>query len=321
MSERYTRLYSLPENQYQAGSPLVVSAGALLKDSTTGKVLIQLKFRNISDKTIKSVKVRITSYDTAGTELKGIDCFSYLDLSAGLDDEFGAKTPILLPDTATRSFTVEILSVVYSDGQIYEPSDNKTSDVGTERVLEEMHQRDAEKHQRNKEKLQKTLNYLAFVPLVIALVAIMLSVKVMFMDWVGVRDLTFKGYFRIFHLNIGKFIGQFFSAILIPCVCIAGIKLAKKHKKATVIALAISVFAFCLQFCLLIVYNHNPIVWEQIHKWFGGMRLLLYAREIGRCKYAASGYAVSGFLANLLFFIKNAVAIIVLFIQVRSIKK
>ena len=33
MAERYTRLYTLPENLYTEGAPLVIAAGALLKDN------------------------------------------------------------------------------------------------------------------------------------------------------------------------------------------------------------------------------------------------------------------------------------------------
>jgi len=37
MNERYTRVFSLPENLYATGSPVVIAAGALLKDNQTGK--------------------------------------------------------------------------------------------------------------------------------------------------------------------------------------------------------------------------------------------------------------------------------------------
>ena len=69
MSERYSRLFSLGENLHTDGLPVVIAAGALLKDNTSGKVLAQIKLRNISDKTIKSVKVRINAIDTAGSAL------------------------------------------------------------------------------------------------------------------------------------------------------------------------------------------------------------------------------------------------------------
>ena len=80
MAERYTRLYTLPENLYTEGAPLVIAAGALLKDNQTGKVLAQLKYRSICSRPIRAIKVLITGYDMA----KAVVCqeeHQYLDLS------------------------------------------------------------------------------------------------------------------------------------------------------------------------------------------------------------------------------------------------
>ena len=41
MAERYTRLFSLPQDLYATGAPLVIAAGALLKDTQTGRVLTE----------------------------------------------------------------------------------------------------------------------------------------------------------------------------------------------------------------------------------------------------------------------------------------
>ena len=71
MSERYSRLFTLPENLYAAGSPVVIAAGALLKDNQTGKVIAQLKMRNISPKPIKAATVSIHPLDTVGNPLGG----------------------------------------------------------------------------------------------------------------------------------------------------------------------------------------------------------------------------------------------------------
>mgnify|MGYP004418353471 FL=1 len=56
MSERYIRVFSLKSEIYAASSPIVISAGALLKDSQTGNIIAQLKFTNISEKTIVAIK-------------------------------------------------------------------------------------------------------------------------------------------------------------------------------------------------------------------------------------------------------------------------
>ena len=61
MSSRYSRLFTLPGNLYTEGSPVLIAAGALLKDNNTDKVLAQLKFRNISNKAISSVKIRVNT--------------------------------------------------------------------------------------------------------------------------------------------------------------------------------------------------------------------------------------------------------------------
>ena len=63
MAERYTRLFSLPQDLYAPGAPLVIAAGALLKDSQTGSVLAQLKLRSLSDVTISAVKLQVVGYD------------------------------------------------------------------------------------------------------------------------------------------------------------------------------------------------------------------------------------------------------------------
>ncbi len=44
MSERYTRLFPCREPVYSK-APLLIMAGALLKDNVTGQVLAQVKYR------------------------------------------------------------------------------------------------------------------------------------------------------------------------------------------------------------------------------------------------------------------------------------
>ena len=65
MSERYSRLFSLSENLYAVGSPVVIAAGTLLKDNQTGRIVAQLKLRSISSKTIIGAKVKLRLFDNA----------------------------------------------------------------------------------------------------------------------------------------------------------------------------------------------------------------------------------------------------------------
>ena len=119
MSERYSRLFSLEPNQYSEGSPVLISAGALLKDNITGQILAQLKFKNISPKTIKAVKVTVCPQDAAGRPLGSRVEHQYLDLTASRDVEFGQKEAIPMPDLSTRAFSVSVSEVVLSDNSIY----------------------------------------------------------------------------------------------------------------------------------------------------------------------------------------------------------
>lgn len=118
MTERYTKLFSLPQNLYLEGAPLVISAGVLLKDNETGKILVQLKLKNIADKNIKAVKLSISPSDTVGNKLTEDVKFEYLDQDASRGSEFGQKTPICLPDEKSRMFSVTVNEVIFADNSI-----------------------------------------------------------------------------------------------------------------------------------------------------------------------------------------------------------
>lgn len=119
MSERYTRLFALPENLYAAGSPVLLSAGALLKDNQAGRVLVQLKLRSLSPMNIKAVKVSVRPFDTVGAPLGEAVERQYLDLTAARGDEFGTKSPIVMPDAATRSFSAVVTEVAFADNRVW----------------------------------------------------------------------------------------------------------------------------------------------------------------------------------------------------------
>ena len=79
MSERFSKLFTLPENLYCPGAPVMIAAGAIQKDNETGRVLGQLKLKNIQDRSIKAVKVAVSPFDTAGKPLGGPIEHQYLE--------------------------------------------------------------------------------------------------------------------------------------------------------------------------------------------------------------------------------------------------
>lgn len=115
MAERYTRVYTLDSNQYQIDSPVIIAAGALLKDNKNDTVLAQVKYKSVADNDITALKVAVQPMDVRGEKLGGEVEYQYLDLSAKRDDEFGQKVPIRLPDNNTRQFSIKILDALFDD--------------------------------------------------------------------------------------------------------------------------------------------------------------------------------------------------------------
>ena len=135
MAERYSKLYSLKENQYILGSPVIIRAGALLLDNATTKVLAQLKFKSISTKIINEVSVSIQPKDATGNALGSPTVHTYIELNMPREVEFGSQTPIYLSETDARAFSVSLKSVKFSDGSVYSADDNAdTVCLSTERL-------------------------------------------------------------------------------------------------------------------------------------------------------------------------------------------
>jgi len=119
MSTRFETLFELPKELYCDESPVIVSAGVLLKDTESKRLVAQLKFRNISPNTIRALGVTLSIADTAGRHIATLPEYQYLDLSVHNEWEFGSNKAILIPNPTARSFTVSRLSVVFSDGTVW----------------------------------------------------------------------------------------------------------------------------------------------------------------------------------------------------------
>ena len=112
---RYEKVFTLEPMLYAQGSPVIIEAGALQKDNTNSSIIAQLKFKNISVKTIKALTVRITPLDTIGNVLGDMVEHQYLDLSVNRDENFGSKDAIVLPNNTTRAIKVSVTNVVFDD--------------------------------------------------------------------------------------------------------------------------------------------------------------------------------------------------------------
>ena len=125
MAERYSKIFKYRENTYAEGSPVIISAGALLSDNTNNSLLAQLKFCSVSEKKIKALTVEITQLDTAERVLGEKIKHQYLDLNINIGEMFGSKTAIPIKDMTTRAFLATVEEVVFEDNSVWK-SDNSS---------------------------------------------------------------------------------------------------------------------------------------------------------------------------------------------------
>ena len=134
MSERFVRLNTLP-CLYAEESPVLIEAGALLKDNSSGRVLAQLKFKNLSDKIINCLTVKINTYDSADRLLEANIVYQYLDIRAAKYCEFGPNVPIYLKDSSVRSFKISIKEVIFDDKSVLDLSEKIFESVPRQELL------------------------------------------------------------------------------------------------------------------------------------------------------------------------------------------
>lgn len=277
MSERYSRLFSLPENLYTEGCPVLIAAGALLKDSQTGKVLAQLKFRNISQKAIRSVKVKINACDTANCPLAGVDAFSYLDLSVAAGEEFGQSKPIYLPDATTRAFTVEILSVVFADHDVFTPSATPITTAAPKEVIEEVERAEAAKQaERERTKIETIKNKQSCWMMVIGFISLASVLLSIFLDCQSLSAPL--GWI------VRQFSVRYLLALVIPCLCLFAAFSGKKKQAVVKTAFTICMVLFALQVVSIIGYTvlfRTALTSETSYNLLSAINRLVHGGEFG----------------------------------------
>lgn len=116
--ERFEQLFRLPDNLYAEGSPLIISAGALLLDRKSRALLVQLKFHNVSEKLIEAVTVSLSVYDASGIKIGNVEDYQYSDLNIKNGEYFGSNKAIIMPLDNVKTFSVDKIAVEMADGSI-----------------------------------------------------------------------------------------------------------------------------------------------------------------------------------------------------------
>lgn len=302
---RYSRLFSLGENLHTDGLPVVISAGALLKDNSTGKVLAQLKFRNISNITIKSVTVKINAFGTDGSSLEGLDNFSYLDLNAQNGETFGQTVPVFLPDSTTRAFSVAVLSVVSTDGQVFTTNGEVVTPASDEveknilamdyAIAEAKQKVLAEKAEKDacNRKQKKLMIGLSMIPLACAVIGLLL----------------FSDRFVTFSAMLTNCKTMIIFALFTPVLCILISCLATNNKKRLMISGAFFILLFVIQLTCALIFD-GPIdpemffIRNEMSRLIPGCMLFDWLQRFPSTTRA---------LSQILFFLNNFSAILIMF--------
>ena len=146
MAERYTKISESRDLQYAEGTPVVLSASALLADNKNKSLILQLKFRNIEDRIISSLKVAVDGSDAFNTDLFKDFEYQYLDMNAGRGDEFGSKNPVVLPEKDTRNYRIKIMSVGFADGEVMNLNADFVKLPETEEITSVLSQKGVERY-------------------------------------------------------------------------------------------------------------------------------------------------------------------------------
>lgn len=138
MSERYVKIFSLPNNLYAESAPVLIKAGALLKDTERNRMLVQLKFKSMSEKVITSLSVEFCSVDESGRLGEQSIEFCYDGIEVHCDSEFGDKTPIFIKNNDITGINVAVKRVGFSDGSLWESSGDLWQSVKPRRKIEKL---------------------------------------------------------------------------------------------------------------------------------------------------------------------------------------
>lgn len=318
----------------------MISAGALLMDNVTGNVLAQLKLRNLSHQAVKAVKIKIHAYDAAGAELNGVDAFSYPDLDVPLDGEFGSQTPILLPDAATRSFTVDILSVTLADGTVYSPTETQTT--SNKEVLDKVKQLDkervaqTEKAEKAKKARWKRLFRLSFIPLLLCVIAVAIKNYCSY-------PMSFKSLISRIRFNYREDKSVLF-AFIIPCICILASWKSKRSSKVPMLAFAVCLVYIAVQTLSAVYYAmYTRYGYLRVFTRYRGHLWIQMMQIMNWIAFRIEGHSISEWCRNLpnwlldapaklaydtimhvffliLYFVKNIFAAIILYLQAKNAK-
>jgi hypothetical protein len=121
--ERYKKIYALPKPLLAEGAPVCILRGVLLFDSACECFVAQLKLKNLSDREISAVRVRITEKNGNGINYRERIAYTYDAVAAAPEASFGGRIAIPMAHKGIRSFDVTVCEVLFTDGEKWDGKD------------------------------------------------------------------------------------------------------------------------------------------------------------------------------------------------------
>ena len=99
--------------------PVQIEKCNILFDTIASQIVLQLKLRNISNRTISAVYFEYCAFDSANELIEPHGEYAYLDLLVNPGETFGERVAIVLANNKTRYVTPVICKAVFFDGEIW----------------------------------------------------------------------------------------------------------------------------------------------------------------------------------------------------------
>lgn len=240
MGERYVRLCTFSSDLCAEGAPVQIKAGALLRDTLTDKLVVQLKFKNASDRQISSVTVMLKSEikgNVAGQEI------TYGNLSAEAGADFGQQTPVVLTAREADAIHGSILAVKFADGTEYRPLDPQELTLASGKNMGSTLSRQTEKNYKKRE-----FQILSWLPLVIAFVSIYAFISDFY--WGRRNEISFEVMKDMWEEGGLAYI----VSLLVPILCVMAVRKKKPTMKGIRISCGIAIACAVLQIAAVTAY-------------------------------------------------------------------
>ena len=131
--ERYTIVSWLSKDVYQDGAPVIIKSGALVWDEREEKHHVQLKFQNLTEEVIATLKAKIYLCDESKMPLGEIE-YTYVDQVANKRAMFGAQIPIPIGTIDAKKIRAAVLEVSFFNGESWIATESSWQEVPEKKI-------------------------------------------------------------------------------------------------------------------------------------------------------------------------------------------